>query len=179
MMASKSISVLPMLLLQIIDALKQCSQVSDFNNYLAFILAQGTGTDALVEVSSSSLLYEATLCWLSSAGTCPPQDAQRHPASLDAAACNALTHISRLVDLGLLPRSALHQLRHMLAWQVRQAAGLLLKNNLKTQYQGTPADLQSYIKVGLALSSYAAGSSSTTPRLRPCNMLSMMPCQPP
>ena len=74
MMAS-IISVLPLLLLQIIDALKQCSQVSDFNNYLAFILAQGTGTDALVEVSSSSLLYEATLCWLSSAGTCPPQDA--------------------------------------------------------------------------------------------------------
>ena len=59
MLASKPISVLPLLLLQIIDALKQCSQVSDFNNYLAFILAQGTGTDALVEVNSSSLLYDA------------------------------------------------------------------------------------------------------------------------
>lgn len=49
----------------------------------------------------------------------------------------------------------------MLAWQqVRQAAGLLLKNNLKTQFQGTPADLQSYIKVGLALRIDTAESSS-------------------
>ena len=52
----------------------------------------------------------------------------------------------------------------MLAWrQVRQAAGLLLKNNLKTQFQGTPADLQSYIRVGLALRRSTAESSSTTP----------------
>lgn len=96
MMASKSCSMLPLLPLQIIDALKQCSQVSDFNNYLAFILAQGTGTDTLVEVSSSSLLSQATLCWRCCTGICPPQNAQRQPASLEAAACTALMRVSRL-----------------------------------------------------------------------------------
>ena len=33
--------------------------------------------------------------------------------------------------------------------QIRQSAGLLLKNNLKQQYAGTPPDYQEYIKVGL------------------------------
>ncbi len=31
--------------------------------------------------------------------------------------------------------------------QIRQSAGLLLKNNLKQQYAGTPPDYQEYIKV--------------------------------
>ena len=32
--------------------------------------------------------------------------------------------------------------------QIRQSAGLLLKNNLKQQYAGTPPNYQEYIKVG-------------------------------
>lgn len=31
--------------------------------------------------------------------------------------------------------------------QIRQSAGLLLKNNLKQQYAGTPPNYQEYIKV--------------------------------
>jgi hypothetical protein len=33
--------------------------------------------------------------------------------------------------------------------QVRQSAGLLLKNNLKDQYAGTTEEFRRYIKVGL------------------------------
>ncbi len=41
-----------------------------------------------------------------------------------------------------------HDIATLLHSQIRQSAGLLLKNNLKQQYAATPPHYQEYIKVG-------------------------------
>lgn len=83
----------PILSTQILSQLDQCRAFPDFNNYLAYIFAQGDGYP--IEVR------------------CTPQ----RP-----------------------PSTATHA-------QVRQSAGLLLKNNLKQQYASASAEYQQYLKV--------------------------------
>ena len=52
-----------------------------------------------------------------------------------------------LEQLHLGWNSTLHT-PHDMHMQIRQSAGLLLKNNLKQQYAASPPNYQEYIKVG-------------------------------
>ncbi len=92
-----------------LSQLEQCTKIPDFNNYLAYIFADGD--NLAIEVS---YFFES--------------------------------HLPSISILAIGRRSRNVAIRYM---QVRQSAGLLLKNNLKYHYAGATEELRQYIKVKL------------------------------